>query len=1453
MSSTDTAKNKIENEDEENVDNATNENTGKNEENENYEIETITTRNIDTNMDEEDEEDIDEDIEEENEEENENEEEEEEIEEPPQPQKNRGGKKQPNKKEKDQMEQSDEEEDGYTDSVEEEEEEEEANQREQNLQTTTRRRGRPSNQSKMKQLMGSNNNQSSESPLAYSPEGTNNRGGRRQSNAGSQISKNKRQRSDDEEKDSESSEEIESDEDESMDVQQMGSINKSETSDKPQRGRPKSVNNTGSRSEERKRIQLQQYIQAKGSGLLQTSDIQVVYEDFDDEEYDEDDDSKKKSKNKSKNKSQASQLDIRPCWFVGCVKADRSLKILRPCLIPTCKTHAIKSEIRISDALKRGDFVADESTGAKDKVCGICGDKKELQHCTNNNCSFGFCNECVGIAAMKHNNQVTGNKWGKEKERTRWVKEQFNPGLPSIGRKYRRALEEVQSNGVITPEKRQQQQQGYDPSISPNQQPNKRLRKKINNDITFDVSKKYKKKNQQEDDSAPPSPTTGKVVHEQGFPVGSHNPPSPNTLMGQQLQQLQQTHQQARLLKSNPQPESVLSPARQQETPVDNFIDQAFSAVKYFASLSPNAPDGIKEKVESFVENVMRVKTIRWSSNYDLVWRMIDDLATLVKKNLGSSQSIMEMYKEIRSLEEGELENMTNNSQNIPLDRAITMVFDNHETAGLIGKECCSARNSLIYSIEMALRSVADYQRDLELTIVEETVRSNKVTSEIEQIDEQIKTNLGEIHKFKFQEVELLDSLSKVRGAIAAHEAIRDTLQKKSNDLKVDMLLIKNNISNKEKETKSQQATLENEVYALKLIINMVESIYWIHDYFYETKVSECEKLINNKLQMLQNRLDLQIPRVQSLLYDREGNPIMDQPAQGIPKIEKFKTLAIYHKLCMKHKVPNFHLEKPDRIQVTVGCINEYADNPLVDILDNPPEVDMRYVMAVHDANYIKKLETSLPPENSEFETHLESDKSGAMVTVASHKDFEGDDDNIYDTFVSHLSMKAALRASGSVCAAVDAVSRAGYTRSFCAIRPPGHHAGRYGRTSDAPSQGYCLINNVAIGAKYASLTAGYSRIAVVDFDVHHGNGTQEILSGDDNFLFISIHVCDEKRYFYPGTGQDVGAEPDEVSGKYEGNILNIGLKRNTGSVTFLNHWVNKIIPRLEAYKPQLIFLSAGFDGHKDDPTNGLKLNEEDYFVITKMIKTVAFKYCKGRIVSVLEGGYGIEKNNSLQRCVNAHLKALIEDTEEEIHLANISYGHFNGEVSNSSIPKFNISNFISNPNKRGKKNNLNTINFINNNMNNINNTISSSINRQHNNNGNSQEPINNQTTTTTTTSSNPQISNDGENQNNSSSSSSPILISNNNTSTNNSNNTNNTQMPEEIIIQDDIVEIKNPKNNNNNNINNAQPSSPIGGVNRNLGNINMSGAQRGINNNINNINNNNNNNNTNNNNNVHG
>ena len=247
-----------------------------------------------------------------------------------------------------------------------------------------------------------------------------------------------------------------------------------------------------------------------------------------------------------------------------------------------------------------------------------------------------------------------------------------------------------------------------------------------------------------------------------------------------------------------------------------------------------------------------------------------------------------------------------------------------------------------------------------------------------------------------------------------------------------------------------------------------------------------------------------------------------------------------------------------------------------------------------------------------------------------------------FDTFLTWGSWSALTKAAGVVCAAIDAVSTGRCKNAFCAIRPPGHHAGRTGETENTSSQGFCLINNVAIGATYAVEELGYKRVAVVDFDVHHGNGTEEILDGEEGYLFISIHVYDEKKYFYPGTGSaDEGSD----------NVLNVPLRRHAGSSAYLQEFEGKVIPRLEAFDPQLILLSAGFDGHRDDPIKGLRLCTKDYYTITQRLLDVAEAHCGGKLVSVLEGGYDTSpRTQALQNSAKAHVLALMRQEGPGFH-----------------------------------------------------------------------------------------------------------------------------------------------------------------------------------------------------------
>jgi acetoin utilization deacetylase AcuC-like enzyme len=225
------------------------------------------------------------------------------------------------------------------------------------------------------------------------------------------------------------------------------------------------------------------------------------------------------------------------------------------------------------------------------------------------------------------------------------------------------------------------------------------------------------------------------------------------------------------------------------------------------------------------------------------------------------------------------------------------------------------------------------------------------------------------------------------------------------------------------------------------------------------------------------------------------------------------------------------------------------------------------------------------------------------------------------DTVLSPGSKLAAFRAVGAVCDAVDKILTGTAENAFCAIRPPGHHA------EPNRAMGFCLFNNVAIAANYARQHYHLERVAIVDFDVHHGNGTQKTFYNQPNVLYTSSHEMPN----YPGTGY-----PSETG---VGNIVNVPLTAGDSGVEFRQKYKKIILPAVKQFKPDLILISAGFDAHRDDPLSSIRLVEEDFKWITEELMTIADSCCQGRIISVLEGGYNL---NALSATVAIHVKALM-------------------------------------------------------------------------------------------------------------------------------------------------------------------------------------------------------------------
>ena len=300
------------------------------------------------------------------------------------------------------------------------------------------------------------------------------------------------------------------------------------------------------------------------------------------------------------------------------------------------------------------------------------------------------------------------------------------------------------------------------------------------------------------------------------------------------------------------------------------------------------------------------------------------------------------------------------------------------------------------------------------------------------------------------------------------------------------------------------------------------------------------------------------------------------------------------HPVCVEHDPGAHHPEQPGRLRAVLKALEAEAFDNLVRV--SAPKASLAQIERIHAAYYVENVFENVP-ESGLF--HLDP-----------------------DTAMSPKSGEAALRAAGGVCAAVDAVIGGQATNAFCALRPPGHHA--------EPSQamGFCLFNNIAIGALQARDVHGIERVAVVDFDVHHGNGTQASFERYRDFLYVSSHQSPA----YPGTG----AEMEHGLNK---NIINVELDPGSGSDIFRKAYTDRILPALRDWKPQLLMISAGFDAHLRDPLAQLQLQDDDFAWVSRQLLEVAAEVCENRVVSVLEGGYDLD---ALAACVALHVGELM-------------------------------------------------------------------------------------------------------------------------------------------------------------------------------------------------------------------
>lgn len=299
------------------------------------------------------------------------------------------------------------------------------------------------------------------------------------------------------------------------------------------------------------------------------------------------------------------------------------------------------------------------------------------------------------------------------------------------------------------------------------------------------------------------------------------------------------------------------------------------------------------------------------------------------------------------------------------------------------------------------------------------------------------------------------------------------------------------------------------------------------------------------------------------------------------------------------HRTRTGHVENPKRLQVLRKALGR---NGLLESLIQlePYQPEMEFLEKIHDPAYLERFRAAVREGKRIFETR--------------------------DCSIGPTSFEVALLAAGGVMAGVDAVMNRRVENVFCAVRPPGHHAGR------AQAMGFCFLNNVAAGAVYAREAYGAERIFILDWDVHHGNGTQAIFEEDPRTYFCSLH--EHPTFCFPGTGRRM----DRGSGKGYGYTLNIPMKPHTGDDEFLENFDREVIPEIERFRPDLILLSAGFDAHREDPIADLELTERAYVHMTRRICEMADRFCEGRVVSVLEGGY---HGASLAASAVAHIKTL--------------------------------------------------------------------------------------------------------------------------------------------------------------------------------------------------------------------